>query len=418
MGFLPTQKKLKSKRLASAKELHSFLSLASYYYWFIPNFAHIAKCLHQSIGLTNVKKTKGKKVRKEVTALEDKKSDLTQSTFVWVSEYQKAFDAQKVALTTAPVLGYLNYNREFILETDTSLKGLGAALSQVDETSKVCVTAYTSRKLRPSEKSMCNSSSAILELMALKWAITKKFRDYLLGSKFTVYTDNNPLAYVHTNKLGASQIHWFNKLALFDLNIIYRLGRTNQATDTLSQCPEPNCKLESDSDSNSDDPVVLSYATICNIIGPVLGDTKIPFNIKKEAQATGNLLEGENNVPKFHAVSDLTVQTSAVSVFDQMPPATMAKAQSKDSVLGLVIPFMHKGVKPKGLAIANNKCKATQKYLLQFDHLVLKQGVLHQIYIINDVETHQLLLPLKYHDAVLCMLHDDYGHQDWTGLWL
>ena len=30
----------------------------------------MAKCLHQLIGLTNVKKTKGKKVRKEVTALE------------------------------------------------------------------------------------------------------------------------------------------------------------------------------------------------------------------------------------------------------------------------------------------------------------------------------------------------------------
>ena len=38
------------------------------------------------------------------------------------------------------------------------------------------------------------------------------------------------------------------------------------------------------------------------------------------------------------------------------------------------------------------------------------------IYIINDVETHQLVLPLKYHEAVLCMLHDDCGYQgfDWT----
>ena len=45
----------------NAKELHSFLSLASYYCWFIPNFAHIAKCLHQLIGVTNVKKTKIKR---------------------------------------------------------------------------------------------------------------------------------------------------------------------------------------------------------------------------------------------------------------------------------------------------------------------------------------------------------------------
>ena len=56
-------------------------------------------------------------------------------------------------------------------------------------------------------------------------------------------------------------------------------------------------------------------------------------------------------------------------------------------------------------------CKAACKYLLQFDRLVLKQGVLHQIYTSNDVESHQLVLPLYYHKAVLCMLHDDYGHQ-------
>ena len=114
-------------------------------------------------------------------------------------------------------------------------------------------------------------------------------------------------------------------------------------------------------------------------------------------------------MPEFLAVPDLTVQTSVVSVFNQVPLAIMAEAQSKDSVLGLLIPFMHKGVKPRGLLISKIKCKAAQKYLLQFDQLVLKQGVLHQIYIINDVETHQLVLPLKYHEAVLCMLHDDYS---------
>ena len=114
---------------------------------------------------------------------------------------------------------------------------------------------------------------------------------------------------------------------------------------------------------------------------------------------------------EFYAVPDLTVQTSAVSVFDQVPPATMAEAQSKDSVLGLVITFICKAVKPKGLVISKIKCKASRKYLLQFDHLVLKQGVLHQIYFINDLETHHLVLPLKYHKAVLHMLHDDYGHQ-------
>ena len=150
---------------------------------------------------------------------------------------------------------------------------------------------------------------------------------------------------------------------------------------------------DNDSDNDSSDPVMLSYVTICNIIKLVLGDTKIPLTIKMKAQAASNLLEGENNMPELCAIPDLTTQTSAVSVFDQVPLATMAKAQLKDSVLGLVIPFICKGVKPKVSVIAKIRCKAARKYLLQFDRLILKQGVLHCIYISNDVETHQLVLP-------------------------
>ena len=58
---------------SNAKELHSFLGLASYYHRFIPNFTCIAKGFHQLVGPTNVKKTKGK--RKEVTSLEDLKKN-------------------------------------------------------------------------------------------------------------------------------------------------------------------------------------------------------------------------------------------------------------------------------------------------------------------------------------------------------
>ena len=56
------------------------------------------------------------------------------------------------------------------------------------------------------ERSMRNYSSAKLELLVLKWAVCEKFKDYLIGSKFTVLTDNNPLTYIHTSHLGAAQI--------------------------------------------------------------------------------------------------------------------------------------------------------------------------------------------------------------------
>ena len=106
----------------------------------------------------------------------------------------------KKALTKAPILAYLDYSKPFILETDASLKGLGAVLSQKGDDNEIRVVAYASRSLRPLEKSMWDYSSAKIKLMALKWSVCDKFKDYLLGSKFTVFTDNNPLCYIKSSK--------------------------------------------------------------------------------------------------------------------------------------------------------------------------------------------------------------------------
>ena len=81
---------------------------------------------------------------------------------------------------------------------------------------------------------MRNYSLAKLELLVLKWAMTEKLQDYLLDSKFKVYTNNNPLAYVRESK---SQIRWLSQLVLFDFDIKYRTGKWNKAMDALSHCP-------------------------------------------------------------------------------------------------------------------------------------------------------------------------------------
>ena len=57
------------------------------------------------------------------------------------------------------------------------------------------------------------------------------------------------------------------------------------------------------------------------------------------------------------------------------------------------------------------KSKAVKKYLLQFDRLTLKKGVLHQLYINSNIEYHQLILPIKYQAKVLNLLHDGQAHQ-------
>ena len=77
-----------------------------------------------------------------------------------MTKHQNAFDALKEALSTAPVLGCPDFSREFTLWTDASLNGLGTGLSQQDKNREIHLIAYASCSLHPSERSMCNYSSA------------------------------------------------------------------------------------------------------------------------------------------------------------------------------------------------------------------------------------------------------------------
>ena len=100
---------------------------------------------------------------------------------------------------------------------------------------------------------MQDYSSAKIELTALKWSVCDKFKDYLLRSKFTVFTDNNPLCYIKSSKLGATQIHWLSELALYDFDIIYRTGKSNLVADALSSRPEVEEEIKKEIPPESDD---------------------------------------------------------------------------------------------------------------------------------------------------------------------
>ena len=122
-----------------------FLGLASYYRHFIPHFAKKAQCLHELVGPTASKPKNITKANiKETEAAENRPIEPDTKTFEWMIEHQEAVDALKEALCTAPVLGYPNFSREFILETDASLKGLGTVLSQQQKNWSIHVIAYAS----------------------------------------------------------------------------------------------------------------------------------------------------------------------------------------------------------------------------------------------------------------------------------
>ena len=89
---------------SNVKEVCQFLRLASYYRRFVPCFAKTAPPLHQLLA-------KG-------------------ITFDWTPEYQQALKDLKGKLVSSPALTFPNFDKSFMLETDASIQGLGAVLSQ------------------------------------------------------------------------------------------------------------------------------------------------------------------------------------------------------------------------------------------------------------------------------------------------
>ena len=107
-------------------------------------------------------------------------------------EHQKRLDMLIHRPTSPPMMAFPDFSKPFVLHTDTSQEGLGAVLYQ-EQDGKLRVLGYASWTLTPSEKNY-HMDPGKLEFLALKWAVTEKFHDYLFyATSFTVYTDNNPL---------------------------------------------------------------------------------------------------------------------------------------------------------------------------------------------------------------------------------
>ena len=153
---------------------------------------------------------------------------------------------------------------------------MGAVLCEKQD-GKLKVISYASRTLTPAEKNY-HLQSGKLEFIALKWAITNRFRDYLLyGSPFDVYTDNNPLTYVLTTaKLNAAGLRWVADLANFKFKIHYRSGIKNKNADYLPRHPLHEIEqLQKDSDMA----ISSDNISLCNSITSVHNNPHIDINV-------------------------------------------------------------------------------------------------------------------------------------------
>ena len=120
-------------------------------------------------------------------------------------------------------MAFADYTKDFLLETDASKEGLGAIFSQKQEDGQFHPVAYGSWALPTHEK---NYHSTKLEFMALKWAVTEHFKEYLLYQPFLVRTNNNMLTYImSTPNLDATGHHWVSALAKYNFWLEYQKGQ-------------------------------------------------------------------------------------------------------------------------------------------------------------------------------------------------
>ena len=137
----------------------------------------------------------------------------------------------KKLTTEPPVLRHPDPERTFKLFVDASNISVGAVLSQQFEDGEYPCLFY-SRRLAKAEENYATSEKEFLALVT----VTKKFRKYLLGKRFTTYTDNNAVKLLLNKKDLIQRMHrWILQLAEYAMDIKHISGTKNIVADFLSR---------------------------------------------------------------------------------------------------------------------------------------------------------------------------------------
>ena len=221
-GVLLSKKNLESIAQCPPSDTYtkvkSFVGLVGHYRCFIKGFAKIAAPLYNLTSGDN----------------KDKKSEHVELS----PEACAAFDHLKAACLQAPILSFPDFNKPFLLETDASGRGLGAVLSQKQADGQYHPIAYASRVMNETEQRYHLNKQ---EFLALKWAITEQFHEYLSPygknrNEFVVRTDNNPLTYIFSSaNLNAAGQRWVAHLTSYNFSLEYQKGKDNTVADFLSR---------------------------------------------------------------------------------------------------------------------------------------------------------------------------------------
>ena len=163
-------------------------------------------------------------------------SDLTKKGFPervrWDEPQKKAFVTLRESLLRRPVLRLPDHAKPFVLQTDASNCGLGAALMQEHDENYYPV-AYGSKKLTSAERKY---STLEKECLAIVWGVSK-FRLYLAGKPFILQTDHQqPLTFLNDAEFKNDRImRWALALQGYDYTVKDIAGKDNVVADFLSR---------------------------------------------------------------------------------------------------------------------------------------------------------------------------------------
>ena len=117
-------------------------------------------------------------------------------------------------------------------QTDASVVAIGAVLNQNDHP-----LAFFSKKMCPY---LCSASVIVREMYSITESV-KKWRQYLLGNHFKIFTDQKSLNTLLSQTIQTpEQQKWTAKLQGYDFEILYKPGKQNIVADALSRQETPN----------------------------------------------------------------------------------------------------------------------------------------------------------------------------------
>ena len=150
-------------------------------------------------------------------------------TYQWTGDMQKKCQDVKDAIAEETLLAHFDPSQPVVIETDASLKGLGAVMKQNGKPVR-----FMSKSLTQAES---NYSNIERELLAVLFAC-EKLHVYIFGREVMVHTDHRPLDNIFRKPVSLAPPRlqrMLLRLSIYDVKVKYVGAKEVPLADTLSR---------------------------------------------------------------------------------------------------------------------------------------------------------------------------------------